>query len=548
MANHTAAVFAYNADLPQGQLNSIGKGEKIMPGKLICAYSFLCIGLLAANCTAQPQDTTSVNTVDVKVDAGDIKGDISRMLTGINIVFSHETDSLWADGKIAEYLKDVRAGTLRFPGGERVDFYHYFYPNHPNSMHVDSDPWQTDPNAKDYSGTDQTSSEFMDVDEYMYWCRKIGAEPMLGINMESALIFDRVNDGIKEAVDIVTYCNVTKDYNVKYWYLSNEPHFTGENSHYHGWTLEQYADQVNKYGKSMRAVDPNIKLIVNWHSNLGEPNCLAQWQYLLKTAGNYFDIADVHWYWAWGHGTWDLWLNENPMTIRGWCRHCPEQRYLGSSYAQEIRQFHKKVRDLGYNIKLASLEWNVGPNKGYKFQTNFAPDINPEFSRFQHALVHAEMLGQFIEGGLDMACMWPLTWGKGDIAGVFRSILDQDKHQPTPSFYVFKLYSNALGQQLLASQASRAYIRTVSALSQDGKTLWVYLLNKSADGKAVNTSLDINGFTPAKAQAVALTAPDVSCEAGELEKVAVGINVNTKKWQAVLPPYSLTMLTFHKDI
>jgi len=489
----------------------------------------LCVTLLVVGCAKSME----IKGVQITVDAGDTKGDISTMLTGVNVVFSHETDSLWADGRIAGYLKDVRAGTLRFPGGERVDYYHYFYPNNPDSLYVDTDPWQTDPNAKDYSGTDKTNSEFMDVDEYIYWCGKIGAEPMLGINMESGLLFDRIDDSIKEAVDIVRYCNVTRNYNVKYWYLSNEPHFT-DASHYHLWTIEKYARHVKMFSKAMKAVDPNIKIIVNWHSNLSEPTCWANWQYLLETAGANFDIADVHWYWAWGYCTWNLWLEDNPMIVREWCRVCPNQRYLGPSFAEEISRFHKKVKAIAYDVRLAALEWNIGPNDNFRF------------SRFQHALMQAEMLGQYIEGGLHMACMWPLTWSRGDIVGKFRAILDQQNHRPTPSFSVFKLYSNVLGQKLLTSQTSRAYIRPVSALSQDGNTLWVYLLNKAGDGQPVRAVVDIGGFTPASAEAIALTAPDLSSDVGKLKKLKIRVNSQTGKWYSVLPPYSLTMLTFRK--
>ncbi len=141
--------------------------------------------------------------------------------------------------------------------------------------------------------------------------------------------------------------------------------------------------------------------------------------------------------------------------------------------------------------------------------------------------------------------MWPLSWA-GDIGSNFRAIIDQENHRPTPSFYVFKLYSNALGQQLITSQTSQVYIRPVSTLSQDGDTLWVFLLNKSADGQAVNAILDINGFSPAGAEAIALTTADLSSDVARLQKLKVRFNLETGKWESVLPPYSLTMLTFHK--
>ena len=371
----------------------------------------------------------------------------------------------------------------------------------------------------------------MDTDDYIRQCRAVGAEPLIGIDIQSGIRFNRIADSIAEATRWVKYCK-DNNYNVKYWYLDNEPYW---GSNVGPMTMEEYTGYIKQFVPAMKAVDPNIKIVADWHSLLSEPNYWAQYEYLFEQAHEYNDIIDVHYYWAWGYCTWDFWLGDNPMKVRQWCRECPEQRYIGPSFVDEIRGFHEKVKALGCDIKLASLEWNIGPNSW-----------NTRFSRFQHALMQAEMLGQFIEGGLHMATMWPLTWTRGDLAGDFRTVLDQENHKPTPSFHVFKLYSNALGQQLVASQTSQVYIRPVSALSQDGDTLWVYLLNKSSDVKAVNASLDVSGFAPAKAQAVAFTAPNLSSDVSKLEKVAVGVNPQTKEWQAVLPPYSLTMLTFRK--
>jgi len=160
-------------------------------------------------------------------------------------------------------------------------------------------------------------------------------------------------------------------------------------------------------------------------------------------------------------------------------------------------------------------------------------------------LMQAEMIGQFIEGGLEMACIWPLTWD-GTLGGDFRTVLDDTAHQPTPSAWVFKLYKNALGQRLVTSTTNAAHIRPVSVLSSDGNTMWIYLLHKSGEGDAVRAQVDINAFTPAKAEAIAFTALTLSSNVAGLQKILVGPSGNGK-WECVLPPHSLTMLTFHKN-
>jgi hypothetical protein len=459
--------------------------------------------------------------VQITVDACDIKGDISTMLTGVNMNFDDDTDEIWADGSIAGYLIDVKAGILRYPGGAKTGYYHWQYPYVPKYI----DAWSPLEDPNDYI----SNTSHMDVDEYIASCRIIGAEPLLGINIESGKRETRIADSIAEAADLVTYCNVTNDYNVVYWYLDNEPYYVGMD-------VVEYTGYVKQFGAAMRAVDANIKLVVNWENKLGVESYWSDWEYLIEEANEYVDVADLHWYWAWEYCTWDLWLSDNPMIVREWCGDCPGSRYYGPSYVEEIRQFHEKIKDVNgvsYDIKLAALEWNLGNSGSFTF------------SRFQNALIHAEMLGQYIAGGLDMATMWPLSWA-GDIGSNFRAIIDQENHRPTPSFYVFKLYSNALGQQLITSQTSQVYIRPVSALSQDGNTLWVFLLNKSADGQAVRAILDINGFSMVGAEAIALTTADLSSDVAGLQKIVIGPSGNGQ-WECVLPPYSLTMLTFHKN-
>jgi len=300
--------------------------------------------------------------------------------------------------------------------------------------------------------------------------------------------------------------------------------------------VEEYTAYIKQFVPAMRAVDPNIKIVVGWENKLSVQSYWDAWEYLIEQANECIDIADVHWYWAWGYATWDLWLSDNPMTVREWCGDCPDQKYYGPSYTEDIQGFYDKIKDINgisYDIKLAALEWNI------------APVEDGRFSRFQHALMHAEMLGQYIEGGLHMASMWPLTW-IGDIGDNFRAIIDQENHKPTPSFYVFKLYSNALGQKFVASETNRVHVRPVSALSTDGSTLSVYLLHKSGEGRSLRLEVRINGFTATTAEAISLTASRLSSASARLQKLPIQA-ANKGKWKCVLPPHSLTMLTFHKD-
>jgi alpha-L-arabinofuranosidase len=465
----------------------------------------------------------SAAEVRIKVNAAKVKGSISTKLTGVNVSWYYDTDALWADGSMTSYLREIKSTFLRYPGGCETSKFHWETPY----GHWNTDLW--DPNIK--PNTHSPDTAYMDTDDYIKHCRAVGSEPLIGVNIQSGKKYDRILDSVNEAARWVQYCK-NKNYNVRYWYLDNEPYYKSNSE---AMTAAEYAGYIKQFAMAMKVADPNIKIIIGWENKLSVPNYWADWKTIIKKAGAYFDIADVHWYWAWEYATWDLWLNDNPMKVREWCGDCPDKRYIGPSYVEDIRGFHEKIKDVNgvsYPIQLAALEWNVGPVKDRRF------------SQFQQALMQSEMLGQFIEGGLSMACMWPLTWS-GDIHGDFRTVLDQEKHKPTPTFEMVKLYSNVLGQRLIASVTNQPNVRTVSALSRDGSTLWVYLLHKSGEGQTIKAAVAIDGFAAKNAEAVAFTAPKLSSDTSELAKVAINA-AGTGKWECVLLPHSLTMLTFHK--
>jgi len=462
--------------------------------------------------------------VFVSVNAAQVKGDISTMLTGVNVSWYYDTDALWADGGIADSLRKIKAKLLRYPGGCETSKFHWETPY----GHWSMDLWDPNIDPNKYPA----DRKYMDTDDYIRQCRNIGAEPLIGINIQSGKKYSRIQDSVNEAVRWVQYCK-DKSYNVKYWYLDNEPYYKSNSE---AMTAVEYAEYIRQFATAMKAVDPDIKIIIGWENKLSVENYWNDWKLIIQKAGAYFDIADVHWYWAWGYATWDMWLHENPMRVREWCGDCPDKKYIGPSYVDDIRGFYDKIKDVNevsHNIKLAALEWNIAPVK------------DGRFSAFQHALMQSEMLMQFIDGGLHMACMWPLTWG-GDLHGDFRTVLDQEKHKPTPTFEVFKLFSNVLGQQLITTSANQAQIRSVSAVSCDGSTVWVYLLHKSKHDQTITAKIAVDNFPAKDAQAVVFTASRISSNTSEVKSLNI-VAADSNQWIVTLPPHSLTMITFKKN-
>jgi hypothetical protein len=422
--------------------------------------------------------------------------------------FDHDTDELWADGQLAQRLAEVRTGVLRYPGGEETSFFHWELPGAPGYRDV----WDLDPESRHHAdrAAAERNTRNMDPDEFVAWCRKIGAEPLLGVNIESGVRLGRVEESIAEAARWVRDVR-EKGYGVRYFYLDNESNHR-EPLNYKQLSVDEYASHVRAFSQAMKGVDPEIELIANV---MGLPSNEA-WDELLRLAGPHFDVADVHWYWSWGSADWETWLDTNPMAYYPW----------------EAEQFREKTKELGLDIELAMLEWNVGPNDA---RTH---------SPFQQALMQAEMLAQIVEGRYAMACMWPLIWHVEE--GRFQSLVDRKSLEPTPTYQLLKLFGNVLGQQLVWSEADRPHVRPVAALSQDRRTLWVYVLHKSRPGQELHATLEVDGFRSTSAEAVAFSAETPDARVAELRPLEVSRQSRRAPYRVALPPHSLTLVTLSR--
>lgn len=402
------------------------------------------------SCDSLPDEITrSENDGSVKISVYPdlVEKDLSIFMTGFNMSFYHDTDQLWADGKIINALKDVRAGMLRFPGGNETSFYHWEYPGSPGYLDVFNPEHKEQIEATiKIEDTKSKETSNMDTDEFIAVCRQIGAEPLLGINILSGIQNKREQESLDEAVRWVQYCK-DKGYNVKYWYLDNEVNSPGA----YGRPLyaKDYAGYIERYSKALKAVDPDIKLVANLlHSDVEDK------KELISRAGKYFDILDLHFYYGWDVAEWNKWIAQRPMIDMD----------VNMSYTNVINNLGSYIKSSeNPNIELACLEWNIAPTKA------------GILSDYQQALMQTEMFQQFLQSDLKMACVWPLIWSVDK--GTFPSILTQDEHSPTPLYQILKLYSEVLGNKQVFGISSD--MRIVPQCITGDKNSWVCAINKS---------------------------------------------------------------------
>ena len=144
---------------------------------------------------------------------------------------------------------------VRYPGGNFASGYHWRDGVVPKDRR---------PRRWDRAWRSVEPNQF-GTDEFIRWCRPLQAEPYLCVNL---------GDGdATEAADWVEYCNADSDtvltrlrqangaakpHNVRYWGLGNEL--------YGDWQIgakdaDTYADVARDAARSMRRVDPDIKLV-----------------------------------------------------------------------------------------------------------------------------------------------------------------------------------------------------------------------------------------------------------------------------------------------
>lgn len=156
---------------------------------------------------------------------------------------------------VMEAVRRLNVPVLRWPGGNFVSGYHW----------MDGiGPQKNRPRRWDRAWKAEESNRF-GTDEFIEYCREIGTEPYICVNLGTGTI--------EEAANWVEYCNGIGDtyyanlrrknghpepYNVKYWGVGNEL--------YGSWQIgalsaEDYAKVALEAAKLMKWTDPSIQLV-----------------------------------------------------------------------------------------------------------------------------------------------------------------------------------------------------------------------------------------------------------------------------------------------
>jgi alpha-L-arabinofuranosidase len=410
-----------------------------------------------------------------------INGKGRLWLDQVSLVPGDATDGVRAD--VFARVKALRPAFVRWPGGNVAQDYHWQWgvgPRDERKTWVNLS-WKNEPEPSDFG-----------TDEFIQFCRNIGAEPSLTINVEGN------GATAAEAAAWVEYCNGSatskygamrarnghaQPYGVKLWEVGNEIWGSWVRGHSNAKT---YAKNFNRYAAAMRAVDPSIRLIAVGDNDM-------KWnRTVLRLAGEGMDYLAIHHYYGRNEMAGDaLNLMARPLFY---------ERFYGQ-VADLIRQLAP-----GREIRLAINEWGLDLVERQQYS-------------MQSALYGARLMNVFerTNGAVAMSAVSDLVngWPGG--------IIQASRHAVfvSPVYHANALYSAHLGVERLAAalngplfDSSREgkgvpYLDAVVSRSADAKQIFIKAVN-THQTKPISLRVSLTGAqvsAGAEAWTLAASAP-----------------------------------------
>jgi alpha-N-arabinofuranosidase len=460
-------------------------------------------------------------TARIVIDTAAVVRTIPETVFGTTLDWTYNANFAWDPARgafkpeILAPAEDWGVGVVRFPGGTNADYYHWKDGVGPQSSRPMRDH-VIDPGER--------SRSTVGTDEFVSFCRRIGAEPLLTVNM--------ITGTPEEAAEWVAYCNqpsnaarrangVAEPHNVKLWEIGNEQYLIDDNPDTARSILsaEEYAARYLKFARAMRQVDPTIKICAVGGTNFGRYKIVHddRWnKKVLEAAAGEMDCLAVHNGYApilatgdGGVGFYDVY-----QTFMGFPQMTADNlKTLG----RQIQQFAPAHAD---RIKIAVTEW--GPLFHYDPKSRWVGHTKTLGS----ALFVGSMLHVFLrDPRVEITTSYKLT------DPTFMGWIDW-KGNPKPSYLAMQMYTRHFGRELLTTRVTSTgfdtsplglvdgrtgvpFLDAVASFGNSRRDLFLIVINRHFT-KPVRTDVRVTGFKPtARGQGWVLTGASIDANNGE---------------------------------
>lgn len=300
------------------------------------------------------------------------------------------------------------------------------------------------------------------IDAYIKVAEMIGAEPSIHVRLE--------NGTPEAAAALVRYTNIENDYQVRYWYVGNEPNL------FDNYTTEEYNVQWRAIAEAMLAVDPELILIgpeVSQYNGTPEVDPRdsegRDWlrEFLLAN-GDLVDVIAVHRY-PFPRGNQRTTIEDLRANVTEWDHILPSMRRVIAETTG---------RDIPVAITEANSHWSAA------LGGEASPDSH------YNAIWWADVLGRLIQHD-------PFIVGYFDLQSNNRrggwGLMAT--YEVRPTYYVYQIYRQ-FGQKRVFAESGTEGVSVYAARRDDGAlTLIVVNLTDSAQ----TLPLKIENFASAQA-------------------------------------------------
>ncbi|GAB4522267.1 MAG: alpha-N-arabinofuranosidase [Anaerolineae bacterium] len=493
----------------------------------------------------------STPTAHVYIDTNRIIGEVSPLLFGGfaehmgRCVYEgiYDPDSPHADEDglrkdVMEALRDLGYTIIRYPGGNFLSGYNWLDGVGPKEQR---------PRKRDLAWQSIETNQF-GTNEFMIFCRKINALPMLGVNLGTGTI--------ESAANLVEYCNAPtgtyyadlrakhgfpEPHNVKYWCLGNEMDGPWQIGHL---DAVDYAKKAREAAKMMRWHDPTIKTVLCGSSNDRMPT-FPEWDRVaLEICWEHVDYLSIHMYVT----------NHHDQDTPSYLALARRFEDFVDTMASTLRYVKAKNRSK-HDVYLSWDEWQVWHPGEHRGHWTVAPHLAEVGYNLEDALVVAQWLNVFLRkcDVLKIACVAQIVNIISWLHTTKDSLL---KHT---SYYPFKLVSNhARGQSLdvlvkaplyETKQFGEVPLLDVAATHdpESGRQA-VFIVNRSLQ-EPVTTTLTWQAGAPQRVvEAYRVSGSDPK-EANSFEEPnrivaqpVTGLRMDSQELVLQLPPLSFTTL------
>lgn len=440
---------------------------------------------------------------------------------------------------VIEALKEIKTPIVRWPGGCFVSTYHWLDGVGPERTPVYDKSWQVeDPNT-------------FGTDEYIKWCRAIGAEPYICTNAGTGTP--------EEMSDWVEYCNLNigkygrrriangyaEPYNVKYWSVGNE--------NYGEWelgarTVEEWGPMVRESAKLIRSVTKDAKLFAAGRAD-------RAWTLpLLRNAGRHLDYISLHGYYdprpLYHYDTPSPYIDCMMQTER------PEKEIAETISILEETGFRGKIKIAfdEWNLRYWHHPWHGDLRKGFEIEARDKNDRNATYT-MADAVFSACFLNSCLRNAADVeiACFSPIVNTRGGIYVYPDGIVKRT------TFHTFKMYANLLedyvvpinvnSDRLYSGNNSVSVIDCVLTSNADNSRYVLAVVNKDPS-KEQSVRLDIPEIKTSKRLKNYMlsgnSVDDYNDIGAENRVVPQETSLRVNKGNIVVPPHSINLIVIEK--